>query len=221
VPDELDPNEMLPNYFISSTPTGLSSGEKIEDKVGDGLFYIQIPEGNVDDLSSITLEFGYEYDYYNTTSTLWTAVTNPTSQQPAVIVEKTKVSGTLETRRTAIVEGEFSLQLEKVDANGDRITAAAKFDLFKQGTTRNNYTTSNGLISNAALNDIAITQDNQEFIYIVNETQVPAGYVGLDEEVAIKVTTGLKTGGTGYEIKDVEKRIDSLEKENKKKNEFF
>jgi hypothetical protein len=66
------------------------------------------------------------------------------------------------------------------------------------------YTTIDGIISGEVLDNIQITEENQTFIYLIEETQAPEGYYEITDEVAIQITTGLNNEGTAYEVKTVE-----------------
>lgn len=176
---------------------------KLEDLIGKGDVYVKISSifDTGFDLSGITVET--TTTYFNTTATLWIA---DAEDQPIVKVEKEKIveKDRITTNR---VTGELKLKINKTDKAGSALTGAG-FTVIDETEGRVQIILRD--LGNGAFetNIVNIDREGQSFIFNIEETTVPSGYVGLAAPFRIKVTTKLKADGSKYVIDDV-KLVDS------------
>ncbi len=98
------------------------------------------------------------------------------------------------------VEGTYQVQLEKVDENGNLITAEAGFSWTLPGQSEQTGTTSNGRLN---LGTVQITDPNTTDTIQITETSAPAGYSPLVGSLTVQVTKGESNGNyvaTGAQI---------------------
>ena len=98
------------------------------------------------------------------------------------------------------VEGTYQVQLEKVDENGNLITAEAGFSWTLPGQSEQTGTTSNGRLN---LGTVQITDPSTTDTIQITETSAPAGYNPLVGSLTVEVTKGENNGNyvvTGAQI---------------------
>src|SRR5699024_10217663 len=98
------------------------------------------------------------------------------------------------------VEGNYEVQLEKVDENGNIITTGAEFGWTLPGQSEQTGTTTNGILS---LGTVAITDVSTTDTITVREITPPSGYNKLIESLTVQVTKGEENGSyvaTGAQI---------------------
>ena len=108
--------------------------------------------------------------------------------QPLVDIEKNPI------------EGDYQLQLEKVDEEGNLITAEAEFSWTLPGQSEQTGTTTNGRLN---LGTVEITDTSTADTIQITETSAPAGYNALIESLTVQVTKGESNGAyvaTGAQI---------------------
>ena len=103
------------------------------------------------------------------------------------------------------IEGKFNLNINKIDEDGILIPGAEFTIETEDGRTIS--VTDNGK-GRFTTGDIAITTEGEEFIFKIEETTVPNGYIGITGAFRIKVTTKLNADKTAYTIDEI-KFIDS------------
>ena len=171
---------------------------KLEDLIGNGEVYVKI--SNIFDagfdLSGITVET--TTTYFETKASLWTA---EEEDQPIVKVEKEKKveKDRITTNR---VTGELKLKINKTDKAGTPVTGAG-FTVIDETEGRVQIILKdlgNGAFETVTIN---IDKDGQEFIFNIEETTIPSGYIGLSAPFRIKVTTKLSADKSKYIIDDV------------------
>jgi len=171
---------------------------KLEDLIGNGEVYVKI--SNIFDagfdLSGITVETATTY--FETKASLWTA---EEEDQPIVKVEKEKKveKDRITTNR---VTGELKLKINKIDKAGNPVTGAG-FTVIDETEGRVQIILKdlgNGAFETVTIN---IDKDGQEFIFNIEETTIPSGYIGLSAPFRIKVTTKLSADKSKYIIDDV------------------
>ena len=103
-------------------------------------------------------------------------------------------------------EGSFKLKLIKKLTNTNITLANAKFTLSIKDEAGNELipntsyeykTDANGEI---VVDKLAITGANKEYTVTIKETEAPAGYVKLTDEVSFKVKSHAKADGSGFEL---------------------
>ena len=98
------------------------------------------------------------------------------------------------------VTGAYQVQLEKVDENGNVITAEAGFRWTLPGQSEQTGTTSNGRLN---LGTVQITDPSTTDTIQITETSAPAGYSPLVGSLTVQVTKGESNGAyvaTGAQI---------------------
>lgn len=192
--DENGEDNSLSLYYTKPNTNKLSNRTKIDNenlendkaRAIDALyeFFIDKAKENAANYTGTSI-YG---SIYETTATLWLASEN--DQQPVLKVEREKH-----------IEGSFKIVLEKRDENG-KLLFGANFTIISEDRQNQLTVTNNG---DGTFNcpDIAITEENQVFIYEIEEILTPTGYVGLNGTIKIKITTKLNTEGTGYILDNV------------------
>ena len=170
----------------------------LEEVVNEGSFYIKIAslfKGEYD-LSNVSMELKYSYDYYETTATLWIATA---ADQPVIKIDKEKKTGgdTLKID-TKVLTGDFDLEIKKIDSEGNLLTGAT-FDI--ETLTRIVVALTDNKDGTFKTGKIAISTDGENFTYVITEKTAPNGYNKLSGAINLKVETGKNAAGTGYEIK--------------------
>ena len=172
----------------------------LAELIGNGAVYINIPYvyGTAYDLSGITIETSTTY--FTTTASLWIADEN--DQQPILKVEKTKVTEK-DLITTSRITGKLKLQIRKVDTDGNLLTGAG-FTVINETEGRDPLLVRDNGDGTFETAEITIISEGQTFIFEIEESTVPAGYLGISGPFKVKVTTKLSTDGTTYVIDKVE-----------------
>ncbi len=161
--------------------------------------YIQLWETFSDqyDLSKVKIET--TTTYFKTTSTLWVA---GQEDQPVIKIEKEKVVEKDEIT-TDILQGLFKLKIRKTDGNNNLLPGAG-FTIINESDGRAQLVIKDNGDGTFETVDITIKSDGESFIFSIEETKVPGGYIGLDNPFKIKITTKKSADGTKYVVDKVE-----------------
>ena len=191
--DENGAENSLSLYYTNPNTNKLSNRTKIDDEnltnekstAIDALyeFFIDNAKENAENYTGTNI-YGNKY---KTTATLWIA---GDAEQPVVKVD-----------RKEVIDGSFKVVLEKRDEKGN-LLFGAEFTMISEDR-QNQITITNNGDGTFDCPEIAITEENQEFIYEIEEISTPTGYVGLNGAIKIKITTQLNSDGTKYILKDV------------------
>lgn len=188
--------------FICDAEGNSTYNKDIKDMINQGDFYIAINKIIYSNITEIKLNLTYDYSYYTTIPTLWTATNQ---DQPVVMVEKIlHEGGNTLTKNSVNIEGNFKLKIIKTDENNNNLRGASFSVAKKIGNVSSNETLTNNNDGSFITGDIDITQINQEFIFDITETLAPNGYSGVTDTIKLKVVTGLNQAGTEYEAKSVQ-----------------
>ena len=98
------------------------------------------------------------------------------------------------------VDGNYQVQLEKVDGNGNLITTGAEFGWILPGQNEQTGTTTNGVLN---LGIVTITDISTTDTITIREITPPTGYNKLIESLTVQVTKGEENGSyvaTGAQI---------------------
>ena len=101
----------------------------------------------------------------------------------------------------AIDNGELKIKLLKVDESENKITSSnAQFEIKEGNNAKQTLTTSSGELD---LGTKTITGTNFEYTYIIKETQAPAGYQTLNDELSLKIAGTVKKENNKYVIDEI------------------
>lgn len=187
IPEKQDETPII---YVVKNPTDMTTDiSSIKDAIGQGEFYIKISklfetEFNLED---VNIEAKCEYGkMYKTTATLWLAEAD---EQPVVKIDKEE-----------ILEGNFKLNINKVDKDG-KLIPGAEFTIITED--RQVITLTNNGDGTFSTDNIDITEEGQEFIYEIQEIVVPSGYIGMNGTFKIKITTKKSEDGTKYVLDEI------------------
>lgn len=180
----------IPVVYVVANPADMvQSANTLKEMVGKGEFYLKISDlyASAYDLTDVNIEAKMTYGkMYNTTATLWLA---DAEDQPVIKVEKEEVK-----------EGNFKLNINKVDENGNLILGAGFSISTDKGQPVILKDNGDGTFSTA---EMEITSEGQEFIFDIEETTVPSGYTGITDTIRIKIVTRLSSDETTYIIDEL------------------
>ena len=172
----------------------VSNTTTLADLVGKD-FYISLPSG-----TNITkVELSISGAFYTTTTNYWSVENPGSTDQPVVIVEKTKVPFTDKKEFTQQITGDYELELVKIDGQKESTKLqGAQYEVTLPNGTKQTYTTnSQGKIN---ITGLEITQAGTQTITI-KETKAPTGYSKNPDIITLTITT--RAQNTNYIVDSV------------------
>lgn len=191
--------------FISNeNGTEIGNNAQIDDMVGEGEFYIALNQVFFEGVEEVNLEINYSY--WKTRTATYMDAGN--GEQPVVLVEKEKITDS-DRITTEFVDGKFNLIINKINENGELVLSdEATFSIRRLPRNASIYyttadNTKNGTVTGKVeIKDIQITEDGEEFIYEIEETQAPIGYEGKTGKFYVRIVT--EKSGEVYKVKSAE-----------------